>query len=551
MITTHIMPTGSIREIKGKVVYYIHWQDEGDEERTFIVDGGGVGEDKYNDNLIDIKITRQGDNKFFGYGVSQKLEFKRRGRMELNEELNAFKAFFGDGTEEGWVSSCPYFYYDNTTYDEIADESTITAYDGIYLASKHLVKEIEDFDINIWETNAILNRLTKFLRCNSEVKFIGFTDEELINIRMSVHNGNFEGSETIREVLDALAEYEQAIYFINTNNDLVFKRVSKTEDSVTIVEASDYFTLTNDGNKTLNSICSTTSLGDNIIATYDENTTGETQYIRDNGYLSNPNWVAEVLNKAIAAVGGLTISQFKCKWRGNYLLEVGDWIEIYSKNYQTFINAMIINDVITYNGGFIEETEWNFADSENENAASSTIGDAIKETYAKVDKVNKQIELVASEVSSNSEKLATLTVNTDNVIASVTNLEKKATERIDALDEAYLEISEKVAATITSENLTIEVQKQIEDKGVNKITTATGFTFNENGLLIEKLDKEMTTLITEDGMTVYKSGNAMLSANHTGVDAVNLRATTYLIIGTTSRLENYGYDRTGCFWIGG
>ena len=508
--------------------------------------------DKYNDYLINVKIERQGENKFFGYGVSQKLTFKRRAQMWGSSDMTAFKVSFGDGTEEGWANALPYFYYDSYNYEETADETTITAYDGIYLANKHLVKEIEDFDINIWETNNILRRLTKFLRCNSEVKYIGFTDNELLNINMSVHNGNFEGSETIREVLDALAEYEQAIYYIDADNNLVFRRLDKDGDSIYEVDTSQYFTLSNDGEKTLKAICSTTALGDNILAQVPDDVMGETQYIRDNGYLANPELVANVLNRAIAAVGGLTISQLKCKWRGNYLLEVGDKISFKRAfNISEKYTCYLTNDVITYDGGLIEETQWKFDSNANEHSSSSTLGDAIKETYAKVDKVNKQIEMVASEVSSNSKQLATLTVNTDNINASVTNLEKKATERIDALDEAYLEMSEKVAATITSENLTIEVQKQIEDKGVNKITTATGFTFNENGLLIEKLDKEMTTVITEDGMTVYKSSQPMLSANHTGVDAVNLRATTYLIIGTTSRLENYGNDRTGCFWIGG
>ena len=61
----------------------------------------------------------------------------------------------------------------------------------------------------------------------------------------------------------------------------------------------------------------------------------------------------------------------------------------------------------------------------------------------------------------------------------------------------------------------------------------------------------MKTTISDDGMKVFKNNEAMLVANNVGVDAVNLSATTYLIIGTNSRFENYGTDRTGCFWIGG
>ena len=52
-------------------------------------------------------------------------------------------------------------------------------------------------------------------------------------------------------------------------------------------------------------------------------------------------------------------------------------------------------------------------------------------------------------------------------------------------------------------------------------------------------------------MTVYKNGVTVLKANNTGVDAVNLHASTYLVVGNRSRFENYGTNRTGCFWIGG
>lgn len=53
-------------------------------------------------------------------------------------------------------------------------------------------------------------------------------------------------------------------------------------------------------------------------------------------------------------------------------------------------------------------------------------------------------------------------------------------------------------------------------------------------------------------MTVKRNEEEVLKANNNGVDAVNLHATTYLIIGNNSRFEDYDNgSRTGCFWIGG
>lgn len=88
--------------------------------------------------------------------------------------------------------------------------------------------------------------------------------------------------------------------------------------------------------------------------------------------------------------------------------------------------------------------------------------------------------------------------------------------------------------------------------GVNKVTTTTGFTFNQDGLTISKSNVDITTDISEDGMRVSKDGQVVLTADNNGVEALNLHASTYLIIGENSRFEDYDNgSRTGCFWIGG
>ena len=51
-----------------------------------------------------------------------------------------------------------------------------------------------------------------------------------------------------------------------------------------------------------------------------------------------------------------------------------------------------------------------------------------------------------------------------------------------------------------------------------------------------------------------KNDDEVLVADHDGVKAEDLHATTYLIIGKNSRFEDYKsglQQRTGCFWIGG
>ena len=107
---------------------------------------------------------------------------------------------------------------------------------------------------------------------------------------------------------------------------------------------------------------------------------------------------------------------------------------------------------------------------------------------------------------------------------------------------------------MTPEAVDLKIQSAMS-KGVDSVTTTTGFTFNEAGLTVSKTGSEMTTRIDEDGMSVYRDNNEVLTADNQGVIAYNLHAKTYLIIGENSRFEDYtntnGEARTGCFWIGG
>ena len=140
-------------------------------------------------------------------------------------------------------------------------------------------------------------------------------------------------------------------------------------------------------------------------------------------------------------------------------------------------------------------------------------------------------------------------MNTENINATVQTIEQNSVNAINSIKSDIEEINKKVSATMSADDIKLEIQTEISN-GVRKVSTATGYTFNEEGLTVSKTDSEMKTQITEDGMTVYKNEDAVLTANNIGVDAVNLHATTYLIIGNNSRFEDYGSDRTGCFFIG-
>ena len=133
-----------------------------------------------------------------------------------------------------------------------------------------------------------------------------------------------------------------------------------------------------------------------------------------------------------------------------------------------------------------------------------------------------------------------------------TTLQRNA-EAIEAQAKKIGELSSEVDLKLDAEAVTIVVEKEMA-KGVDKVETKTGFKFDVDGLNISKSGTEMENLIDESGMYVKKSGEDVLVANNEGVEATDLHAKTYLVIGEgngRSRFEDYGIDRTGCFWIGG
>lgn len=166
------------------------------------------------------------------------------------------------------------------------------------------------------------------------------------------------------------------------------------------------------------------------------------------------------------------------------------------------------------------------------------------------------IESITKEIVSVSESVSSLDIKTDNIYASVSEIRTVTESSLDSVNETIEILSNEVSAKMTSTDFEIRVKEVIQENGSSKvITEETGYTFDKTGLTIDKTDSETKTQITENGMTVYqKDGDAesaVLTANNNGVDAKNLHATTYLIIGGRSRFENFGDSRTGCFWIGG
>lgn len=172
---------------------------------------------------------------------------------------------------------------------------------------------------------------------------------------------------------------------------------------------------------------------------------------------------------------------------------------------------------------------------------------APNEWVAAPEDTTEAIDAIEQQVVTNTQSIASLMINADSISASVQRVEQSVTSSLDGMNQNITSLTNRVDATMSAEDVKIEIQKEMAN-GSNKVTTSTGFTFNEGGLTIDKSDSEMSTNINENGMVITKNNETVLTANNKGVQAKNLYATTYLIVGN-SRFESYKGNRTGCFYV--
>ena len=490
---------------------------------------------KHDDALQGFTIEKAGDNtKFFGYGICQKATVKLRDKNRAIHIQKGQVLQIAHGVEEDYLYTYPALFVDEVVRDEITNDLTITAYDAIYKATNIRVKDLllpqpHTLRTFIHAAAAMVGMPASFKNINSNLLNLEYSDYSTVY-------ANFSGEETLREALDDAAEVLGAIYYVNSNWEICFRGLDVVGEPVLEIDKSKYFELSMKTAHTIQKVMSVTELGDNIEAT--TGIDGDTAYLRENAFLTLRPDVASILDSILLAVRGLTLVQFECKHRGDFRIETGDKVCITTKD-NALVNVYVLEDSITYNGGLVGTTKWEYTENEAADAANpTTLGDKLNQTFAKVDKAEKKITLLASETDELNSKMSKLEMDTDSITATVESTKTDVEE-----------LSNRVDATITEDAVNILVQQQIRE-GVQSVETATGFTFNGDGLTVSKSGTEMETAITEDGMTVYRNGDEMLVADGEGVSAKNLTASTYIILDNATRLSVVN-GRVCCYWIGG
>ena len=182
---------------------------------------------KATDNLQSFTVERVGQGKFFGYGICQKANIKVR---DVSRQFSATTAnqinLIWDVLVNGKNTSLfayPRFRVSEVHRDENTNALSITAYDALYDATKHNVSELtlaDSYTIKEFITSCVTLLGLK----GYSIRGVG--ENETCFDTSYAAGANFEGTETIRDALDAVAEVTQTIYFITSENKICFRRLS-------------------------------------------------------------------------------------------------------------------------------------------------------------------------------------------------------------------------------------------------------------------------------------------------------------------------------------
>ena len=217
------------------------------------------------------------------------------------------------------------------------------------------------------------------------------------------------------------------------------------------------------------------------------------------------------------ALFGLSFELYELESFGVGYLSLGDFFAIKTADGVEHNTLMLCDDLqITQGiseGSKIAEP----AATTTDYSAASATDKTLRKTILRVDKQNNEISALVSKT--------------------------------DTLEGGLAEVAKKTEVIITPEEVEIKISTAVD--GINSIKTAAGYTFDENGLDIHKDGEEMHNTLNNEGMYVRRNTEEILVADSNGVNAINLTARKYLIVGDNARFENYTSGRTACFYIGG
>lgn len=404
-------------------------------------------------------------------------------------------------------------YLDITAYDDmhkIINAEVVEWYDSVFPIKDTAQTVAEDEETVEEDTPTVeYEPITLKEFRDSFFEFVDVTQEEItlpqddMLVEKTIDADSVSGS----KVISAICELNGVFGHINREGVFVYVSLKKPSEEGIIASDVEY-----NNYQSCEFEDFETKAIDKVQIRQEEGDIGYIYGTGDNCYIVQDNFLvygkstedlATIAETLYNCITGITYRPFMTTTQGNPCVEVGDRITVNTRleTVNSYVFKRNFKGIMSLMDSF--ETK------------------GIEVYTEKVNSVQKDIKQLKGKAN-------VLKRTVEETVSRVTNIEI-----------GYTEIQQ------TADSIKVSVSQTQED--VNQMS----YDFTSEKLVIEKDGAETKTEISENGMSVKSSSDEeMLVANAQGVDATNLHAKTYLIVGSNSRFEDFE-GGTGCFWIGG
>lgn len=157
----------------------------------------------------------------------------------------------------------------------------------------------------------------------------------------------------------------------------------------------------------------------------------------------------------------------------------------------------------------------------NYNPSKSLLEKAYQRTVIEVDKNKQNINISVEEFHNADQRLETSIELTKN------NILNTVSERMDTKADSN-ELDKIIGKVSSLEQLAGQIQIDISNISIDEVTTTTGYTFNADGLHIQKTGESISSKVDNTGLEVKRDNTVVLSATNEGVKAIDITVKNYL-----------------------
>lgn len=421
-----------------------------------------LGEDSTNEvcpitdetDLCSITIERgtQSTGKIIGNAYSSKctvvlLNRNAQYAQSVGQPLTCYLWEDNDENEEPKKVPFPKMTVDEVKRDDLGGTVTLIAYDALYWATG----KIENISAPSEEYT-----MGQYLSLICEKTGIQLSNNSFYKSDMTLKGPpNFQGNETYRDAIAAVAEAALGNAIINRNGELEIKSVVYSDEASPVIEISpDLYTeltlepiygpvnslvlarLPQEDNALETDVTSINEHGlcefiisDNPFIDYpapqnlDEGsetlTEGDAAEEIENGWDERRRY----LDDAFIQLNGFTLCPFTMEWRGNPALDCGDLIRLIDRAGNVYL-TLYGGEKLVFNGSLQSSAQtYTYDPQESQKKPGVSVAEAQKQTTLAIDKVNQKIDGFISRIDEAGSSISQLKMEVDNLTSTISTVQ--------------------------------------------------------------------------------------------------------------------------------